>query len=69
MAHTLVEEFVHVQQIRDGVDFEALRLRFAYHERPYEQEAKRIATDVLGYEPDAYEVYLLREEPDDLLNR
>jgi hypothetical protein len=70
IAHTLVEEFAHVQQIIDGVDFETQRHQFAYHERPYEREAKRIATDMLGYDPgDEYDVVLLREELDDVIGR
>jgi hypothetical protein len=31
--------------------------------RPYEHEAKRIASEILGYLPEEYIVYLLREEP------
>ena len=63
VAHTLVEEFAHAQQRLDGVDFEAQRRQFAYRDRPYEQEAKRIATQTLGYEPGDYEIYRLRLEP------
>jgi hypothetical protein len=69
MAHTMAEEFVHAQQRIEGVDFEAQRRQFAYHERPYEQEAKQVATEILGYEPAEYENYLLREEPADLIDR
>lgn len=69
LAHTLVEEFAHVQQMLDGVDFETQRRQFTYQERPYEQEAKRIATEILGYEPDVYENYLLRDEPEDAIGR
>jgi hypothetical protein len=67
LAHTLVEEYAHAQQIRDGVDFEAQRQQFTYSKRPYEMEAKRLATDVLGYEPGTFDVLLLREEPPGLL--
>jgi len=67
MAHSLVEEFVHVQQIFSGTDFEAQRRSFAYDERPYEQEAKAISTEILGYEPPPYKAYLLRGEPQDIL--
>lgn len=63
LAHTLMEEFAHVQQIIEGIDFATQRRQLAYHERPYEQEAKRIAVEILGYEPDEYDAYLLREEP------
>jgi hypothetical protein len=63
LAHALVEEFAHVQQTLDGIDFVTQREQFAYHERPYEQEAKQIATEILGYEPDAYDARLLRDEP------
>lgn len=63
LAHTLVEEFVHTQQVLDKVDFESQKTRFSYDARPYEQEAKRIATEILGYDPDDYAVYLLRPEP------
>jgi hypothetical protein len=62
MAHALVEEFVHVQQQIDGTDFDGQRRQFAYDDRPYEIDAKRIATEVLGYVPDAYETVLLRDE-------
>jgi hypothetical protein len=64
LAHTLVEEYVHAQQVLDGVDFAAQRQQFPdYASRPYEQEAKRIASELLGYTPEEYTVYLLREEP------
>ncbi len=67
MAHTLVEEFVHSQQRLDGVDFVTQQQQFSYAERPYEVEAKRIATDVLNYEPGDYEIYLVREQPAELI--
>lgn len=67
IAHTMIEEFVHAQQRLDKVNFEEQRRLFAYHERPYEQEAKRIATATLGYEPTAYDVDLQREEPTGIL--
>ena len=64
LAHTLVEEFVHAQQVLAGVDFAAERQQYPdYASRPYEQEAKRIAGEILGYIPEEYTVYLLREEP------
>jgi hypothetical protein len=63
LAHTLLEEFAHVEQVFAGVDFETQRRMLAYQNRPYEQEAKRIATAILGYDPDDYDVYLIREEP------
>ena len=68
LAHTLIEEFVHAQQVLDGVDFDTQRKQFPdYNARPYEIDAKQTATDILGYTPDDYEVYLLREEPSGLL--
>jgi Zn-dependent peptidase ImmA (M78 family) len=63
MAHTLVEEFVHAQQRLDGIDFAAQQQQYLYADRPFEQEAKRFATNILGYEPDAHDVLLLREQP------
>ena len=63
LVHTLIEEYVHSQQVLDKVDFEREREQFAYAQRPYEAEAKRIATEVLGYNPAACETYLMREEP------
>jgi hypothetical protein len=66
LAHTLVEEFVHAQQILDGVDIVSQQL-LAYQERPYEQEAKRIATEIVGYDPqNLYMAVILRHEPDTL---
>lgn len=68
LLHTLIEEYVHAQQVLDGVDFEDQRQQFStYYDRPYEQEAKRIASEILGYKPDEYVAYLLREEPIDPL--
>ena len=66
LLHALVEEYVHSQQVFDKVDFEQQRAQFAYAERPYELEAKRIATEILGYDPDSYETYLVREEHSDV---
>jgi hypothetical protein len=64
LAHALVEEFAHAQQVLDGVDFEAQRRQFPdYATRPYEQEAKRVASEILGYTPEGYAVQLLRDEP------
>ncbi|GEM_PF-3531906 len=63
VAHTLIEEFVHVQQVLNGVDFQAQRQQYAYHDRPYEKEAKQTAINVLGYELENYTAILLREEP------
>jgi hypothetical protein len=68
IAHALVEEFVHVQQILDGVDFETQRKEHVYAERPYEQQAKQIAAEILGYDPtDAYDTILIREVPSGIL--
>jgi hypothetical protein len=67
LIHALLEEFVHTEQVLDKVDFEAQRRQFAYQDRPYEQEAKRIATQIPGYDPDEYDVYLIREEPEGIL--
>ena len=67
LAHTILEEFVHAWQRIEKVDFAAQRSQFAYDDRPYEIEAKRIATEILGYEPDAYENFIRREEPDGVL--
>lgn len=67
IAHTLAEEFIHAQQIQDGVDFEAQRREFAYEDRPYEREAKQLATALLGYEPEDSHVLLLRDAPEGLL--
>jgi hypothetical protein len=70
LAHALVEEFAHAQQVHDKIDFASQRRQYAYADRPYEIEAKQIATDVLGYEADYYESYLMREEPEsDLYDR
>jgi hypothetical protein len=66
LVHALVEEYVHSQQVLDKIDFEQQREQFAYAERPYELEAKRIATAILGYDPDTYETYLMREEHSDV---
>ena len=60
LLHTLVEEFVHAQQNIDGVNFASQKRQYTYAERPYEIEAKRIATVTLGYEPEDYEVLLWR---------
>jgi hypothetical protein len=70
MAHMIVEEFAHAQQIIDGVDFETQRQQYAYADRPYELGAKQIATDILGYDPGVeYDVSLVREEPEDVIGR
>lgn len=68
IAHTLVEEYVHAQQRLDGVDMEEQRARYAYADRPYELQAKQIATEILGYAPFGYTAILLREEPPDIIN-
>ena len=68
IAHMLVEEFVHAQQRLDGVDFDEQRRKYSYEDRPYEQEAKQIATDTLGYSPEGYDVILSRDEPSDVLD-
>jgi hypothetical protein len=68
LAHALVEEYAHAQQVLDGVDFAAQRQQFPdYASRPYEQEAKRLASELLGYAPEEYTVYLLREETSGVL--
>ena len=66
LVHALIEEYVHSQQVLDGIDFAQHKAQFAYAERPYELEAKRIATAILGYDPDNYETYLVREEYSDI---
>ena len=65
LVHALIEEYVHSQQVLDGIDFVQQRAQFAYAERPYELEAKRIATAILGHDPDGYDTYLVREEHSD----
>ena len=59
----LLEEFAHAQQVIDGVDFETQRQNFPYAERPYEQEAKQTATELLNADTAEYAVYIVREEP------
>jgi len=66
LVHALIEEYAHSQQVLDGIDFAQQRAQFAYAERPYELDAKRIATTILGYDPDIYETYLIREEHSDV---
>ena len=68
LAHALIEEIAHTQQRIDGVDFEAQQVRFVYEERPYEQEAKQMATDILGYDATEHEPTCVREEPFFTLN-
>ena len=67
LAHALIEEYVHSQQVLDNIDFEQEKRLFAYRERPYEVEAKRIASEILGYDPTTYETYLMREAPSGIL--
>ena len=67
LAHSLVEEFAHAWQRLNNVDFDAQSSQFAYADRPYEIEAKRIATEILGYEPGDYDTYIQREEPEGVL--
>lgn len=67
MAHTLVEEFAHAQQLADGIDVEQQKRLFAYHERSYERDAKVLATEIIGYEPEPFEAVLIRDEPPDIL--
>ena len=62
VAYTLIEEFVHTQQVIDGIDFATQRSQFSY-----EIEAKRIATEILGYDPGDYETYIRRDEPEGVL--
>ena len=64
LTHTLIEEYVHAHQIVSGVDVASQQREFGYHERPYEQEAKQIATEILGYDPAAYETFMRRDEPE-----
>lgn len=64
IAHTLVEEFLHAQQIENGLDFADQRQRYAYAERPYEIEAKSIAGEIMGFAPGDFATLLLRDEPD-----
>ena len=68
IAHTLVEEYVHAQQRLDGVDFDVQRVRYSYSDRPYELQAKQVATDLLGYTPSDHTTILLREEPTNIIN-
>jgi hypothetical protein len=58
LTHALLEEYSHTQQVLDKIDFETQRRQFAYQDLPFEQEAKRIATEILGIEPNEYDVYL-----------
>jgi hypothetical protein len=67
LAHTLVEELKHVQQIADGVDFASER-HLPYDVRRYELEARRFATEALGYEPFTDEAVKRRPEPSDPLS-
>ena len=67
LAHALIEEFAHANQRIEGVNFEEERRQFAYDERPYEIEAKRIATSALSYAPEDYETVVKRDEPDGIL--
>lgn len=68
LAHALVEEYAHAQQVLDRVDFEEQRRQYPdYNDRPYEQQAKQLATDLLGYPLDDYDVYIRRNEPDGTL--
>ncbi len=67
LAHALIEEYVHSQQVLDNVDFDLQKQQFAYQDRPYEVEAKRIASEILGYNPDIYDTYQMREEPAQIL--
>lgn len=67
IAHTLVEEYVHVQQRINGTDFDAQRRRYRYDERPYERAAKEMATKIVGYDAPDYDARLIRDEPDNPL--
>jgi len=67
MAHTLIEEYAHAQQRINGTDFDAQRRLYQYDDRPYELEAKRLATTVLGYEAPDYDARLIRDEHEDAL--
>jgi hypothetical protein len=63
LAHALIEEIVHVQQTLEGVDFTAQRQTYAYADRPYEREAKQIATAILGYDASEHIPLMKRPEP------
>lgn len=63
LAHALIEEVVHVQQILDKVNFEEQRQKYTYEERPYELEAKQIATTLLGYNASEHVPLMRRPEP------
>jgi hypothetical protein len=67
LVHTLVEEFVHAWQVQQEVDLAAQRAAFAYAERPYEVEAKALATELVGYSPEPCGVLRARREPAGLL--
>lgn len=67
LAHTLIEEYVHSQQSINKTDFKQQREQYSYSERPYESEAKRIASEILGYDPDNYESFLTRDAPSGIL--
>ena len=62
ITHTMVEEYVHAQQRIDGTDFHVQKLYYSYHERPYEREAKDLATKILGYDSPDYGAMLIRDE-------
>jgi hypothetical protein len=63
LAHALIEEMVHVQQTLEGVDFSEQRQTYAYVDRPYEREAKQIATAILGYDASEHVPLMKRPEP------
>lgn len=64
LAHTIIEEYIHAQQMADGVDFANQRQQFEYAERPYEIEAKSMADLTLGFAPGDFATFLVRDEPD-----
>jgi hypothetical protein len=67
LTHTLIEKYIHAQQMENGVDFVGQRHRYSYAERPYEIQAKALGDELLGFAPDAFDTLLLRDEPATLL--
>ena len=62
LAHAILEEIAHSQQVLDGVDFESQQ-HLPYAGRPYEKQAKVLARKVLGYKPTTHHAMLRREQP------
>jgi hypothetical protein len=63
LTHALLEEFVHAHQIIEGLDYAKQQVDFPYEDRPYELEAKALATSLLGWEPDERTLSQLRPVP------